>query len=507
MASQPLFEPMRRPILISGGRILDPDGDLHSPLQADILINSGVIEEIGATAASNAAVLNADVIDARGMLVTPGFVNAHSHSHDVLLRGCFEQVPLEVWGLTAFPAGWPRRPVEEVRLRTEMHAAECLRGGMTTVQDMVTIGGTDHDHAAAIVDAYQRSGLRVVLAFQFSDLAPAKSVPLIEEELSQGLDWQPHSDSDLQPIQTFIEHHLTPSGNRLTWGIAPSAPQRCSDALLAWAARLSQDRELPLFTHLYETRTQAVLARSADGKSLLTSMHRNGLLNSRTVVAHGVWITRDEINRLSDAGVQLACNPSANLKLLNGAAPVRRYADAGVRIALGCDNSSASDAQNIFQAMKLFALWWSMQSPLGENGAAAAAFRAATIGGAVAVGLGGQVGRVQPGYKADLLLFNLSDPVWKPLNSAVRQLVYAETGRGLQTVIVNGQIAVDRGRLKTLDEADMGARLTSVHERVSHDLREIIARNEPIAAALMRVHERAKTVALDIDPCRLTSSD
>jgi len=138
--------------------------------------------------------------------------------------------------------------------------------------------------------------------------------------------------------------------------------------------------------------------------------------------------------------------------------------------------------------------------------AAIAAFRAATVGGAVAVGLGGQVGRVQPGYKADLLLFDLSDPAWKPLNSAVRQLVYAETGRGLRTVIVDGQVVVDRRRLETLNEADMDARLTSVHQRVLHDLREIVARNAPLAAALRRMSERAKAVPLDIDPCRLAAS-
>ena len=199
---------MPRPILISRGRVLDPDGELHSPLPTDILINSGVIVEVGATATKCAAVFDAEVIDASGLLVTPGFVNAHSHSHDVLLRGCFEQEPLDIWGLTAFPTGWPRRPLQEVILRTELHAAECLRGGMTTVQDMVTIVGPDDDHAAAVIDAYERSGLRTVLAFQVSDLAPAKSLPFIEEELSRGLDWQPSSDSDPQPMQNFVERHL-----------------------------------------------------------------------------------------------------------------------------------------------------------------------------------------------------------------------------------------------------------------------------------------------------------
>jgi cytosine/adenosine deaminase-related metal-dependent hydrolase len=495
---------MTRPILIAGGRVLDPEGELHQPPAMDILIEAGRIAALGEAAAARASAVGAEIIDAAGQLITPGFVNAHSHSHDVLLRGLFEQEPLEVWGLSAFPSAWPRRPVEEIAVRTQLHAAECLRGGITTLQDMVTIVGPDEEHASAIVDVYGRSGLRCVLAIQFADLGLADAVPFLDEVLPAEQVAAFKRASDPAPMQRYVENLIANvSAARLTWGLGPSAPQRCSEALLAWTSHLSQERGLPLFTHVYETRTQAVHARIVHGGSLLDLMQKTGLLNPRTVIAHGVWMAPNEIDRLGAAGVQLACNPVTNLKLLNGAAPVKRYAQGGVRTGLGCDNSSGNDTQNIFQSMKLFALWWALQSEAGETGAATQAFRAATIGGADAVGLGGQVGRIRPGYRADLLLFDLADPVWKPFNSAVRQLVYGETGRALRTVMVDGEVVVRGGHLLTVDERAMNARIDAIQDVVRRDLAAITQRSGPLAAALRGVHERAKAVPLKIDPLRL----
>src|SRR3984885_13065550 len=144
-------------MLIAGGRVLDPEGELHQPPLQDVLVVDGRIAAIGAAATAKAG--DAEQLDAAGCLVTPGFVNAHSPSHDVLLRGLYEALPLEAWGLTAFPSGWPRRRAEEVGLRATLHAAECLRGGITTMQDMVTIVGPDHEHAEAVIDAYAAAGL------------------------------------------------------------------------------------------------------------------------------------------------------------------------------------------------------------------------------------------------------------------------------------------------------------------------------------------------------------
>jgi 5-methylthioadenosine/S-adenosylhomocysteine deaminase len=196
---------MGRAILISGGHVLDPESELHRPAATDVLVEADCISALGKTATARAEAIGAEIVDASGKLITPGFVSAHSHSHDVLLRGACEQQPLEVWGLVAFPSGWSRRPTEEILLRTELHAAECLRGGITTVQDMVTIVGPEEDHAAAIVDAYVRSGLRTVLAIQFSDLGLAKSIPFLDEELAPRLIAPLMRDADPAPMQRVVE--------------------------------------------------------------------------------------------------------------------------------------------------------------------------------------------------------------------------------------------------------------------------------------------------------------
>jgi cytosine/adenosine deaminase-related metal-dependent hydrolase len=496
-----------RALLLAGGRVLDPEGELDRPPVMDILIEQGRIAALGEEATARAGASGAEVIDASGRLVTPGFVNAHSHSHDTLLRGMFEQLPLEVWGLTAFPFAWPRRSEAEVGLRSLLHAEECLRGGITTVQDMVTIVGPDRTHAEAVVDAYARSGVRAVVGVQFGDRAAVDGVPFLLEELPSALHGSLPGAVDPLPMQRFVEALLDElSAPRLSWALAPSAPQRCSEALLSWAAALSRERGLQVCTHVYETRSQAVLARLAygqDGGSMIRHLQRLGLLNPRLVIAHGVWIADEEVALLGAAGAHLACNPMANLKLLNGAAPVRRYADAGASISLGCDNSSAGDAQSIFESMKAFAQLWALQSSAGETGAAAAAFRAATLGGARALGMEGEIGGVRPGHLADLALFDLTDPVWRPLNSAVRQLVYAESGRSLRTVLVGGEVVVRDGSATRLDAGALTRAAEEARSAMEEELAAIAARSAPMAAALLRMHERVRRQPLAFDRLRL----
>lgn len=162
-----------RPVLISGALVLDPLGELHRPSQLDILINHGEIVALGREALSHGRFLGAELIDATGYLVTPGFINAHCHSHDTLLRGLCEQPPLEVWGHTAFPFHWTPRTADEVCVRTRLHAVECLRGGMTTIQDMVTLVDSSLDHAHALAASYAESGIEALVAQQFSDLSEA----------------------------------------------------------------------------------------------------------------------------------------------------------------------------------------------------------------------------------------------------------------------------------------------------------------------------------------------
>ena len=492
-------------ILIKGGRVLSPNGELDSPPHADVLIEGDRILDVVAPLTVTDA--NARTIDATDKIVLPGLVNAHYHSADVLFRGCFEQLPLEAWGLFAFPSSYARRSVEEVRVRTALGAAENLRAGVTTLQDMASLSLADPAQIDALLRGYAETGARTVLGVQIADKALADTVPFWRDDMSADSLAKMPGPADLAAIKALmadlVGRTLPPN---MTLGIAPSAPQRCTEELLFWAADFAKAHDLPIFSHVYETKSQAVLARVAytrDGGSLIRHMARMGLLTSRLTIAHGVWIDEDEIALLAAAGATLSCNPMSNLKLMNGAAPIRAYARAGANIALGSDNCSCSDAQNIFEAMKMFALYWGLQGEAGETGAAAAAFRAATLGGAQAVGLAGRIGAIETGFKADLLLLDATDPAFVPLNSAVRQLVYAATPRTVHSVMVGGTLVVEAGRLVSTDEAALQAATCACHRQLAGELAEVRTRLQPVAEEIFAINRRVDRYPVGLDRYRL----
>jgi 5-methylthioadenosine/S-adenosylhomocysteine deaminase len=493
--------------LITGGRVLDPLGELHRPPVMDVLVEEGVIVALGEPARLRARC--SEIMDASGLLITPGFVNAHCHSHDTLLRGLFEQTPLELWGLTAFPFHWSRRSVDEISTRTRLHAVECLRGGMTTIQDMVTLVDFDREHAEALVSAYAESGIEAVVAPQFSDLGGAAGVPFANEffppELRKLLGSDVGPDAVLDQLESLFDHV---SAERLTWQLGPVQPQICSDALLKRVAAIAQHRQMRIFTHLYETKSEAVLARSLvrDAGSMVRRLQRVGMLTERLTFAHGVWITSPEIDIVAQAGASLVTNPVTNLKLMNGVAPVNRYRRSGVNIGLGCDNSSASDAQSIFQTMKLYALALAMQAGADQTAAASEAFSAATIGGAKAIGMPECIGRIAPGFRANLTFIDLTDPSWRPLNSGVRQLVYAETGRAVRHVMVQGNLVVSDGRMVSVDETRLGEDAERLRAAMAEELSQKLDPDQRLTGAYKAMLSKVETVALAVDPLFLRSN-
>ncbi|MGE0802825.1 MAG: amidohydrolase family protein [Lautropia sp.] len=495
-------------LLIRSGLLLDPEGELDRPPRADLLVHDGRIAAIGEAAAGLAAGLaDCEVLDAAHLLVMPGFVNGHYHSHDVLQRGLFEQMPLDVWSLHSFPSFYPRRPVPEVVTRTRVGAAECIRGGITTVQDMVTVVGPDREHVEAIVDTYAGTGLRVCLGLQIGDRPTIDTMPFWREMLPPALAAGYTGALSPGAMQALVTDVLDlPTTDRITWGLAPSTPERCSEALLAWIRDLSEARGLRVFTHVYESRAQAVLARvrqQIDGGSFVRLLRRAGLLGPRLTIAHGIWITREEIDLLAQGGASLISSPVANLKLLDGIAPVHDYLEAGVNVGLGGDNCSCSDTQNLFQAMKGFAIFLGYQDREGREGAARRAFRAATLGSAKALGLEGRVGCLRVGSRADLALVDTRDGIYHPMHSAVRQLVYAETGRNVSTVIIDGRPVMRDGRLLTFDESAVRHDADAAGAVVRQEFAALAERHRELIAHLPPIHRRVREFELPIDRLRI----
>ncbi|MDC7786772.1 amidohydrolase family protein [Rhodoplanes sp. TEM] len=487
-------------LLIENGRALLPGGDPHQGERCDILVENGAIEEIGTGLAARLAKdgIAVETLDATDRLIIPGFVNAHYHSHDTLAKGTMDETPLETWRLLALPPQYPKRSREEIRARTLIGALECLRSGMTTVQDMVTLYPFDPEHFEAVVEAYEEIGVRAVVALQYADIRGIETIPFWKEvfpaEYHPYLSTAAEPDKKIDQLAWFEENvlkHPKP-GARVSWALGPSAPERCSRALIERTATLARTYGLPIFTHIYESKGMALQARleyPEHGGSLIRRLEQEGLLGPRLNLAHSVWLLPDEIEILARTGTNVVINPLSNAKLKSGIPPIRALQDAGVSLALGCDNCSCSDAQNMFQAMKLFALMVHISDPDPGPDQAGRAFGAATAGGAHAIGRD-DLGQIAPGARADLVLIDLKDPSYVPLNSATRQLVYTEGGRGVDTVLVDGRVVIRHGRLATMDQDALLDEVMAVVPKFREDFSVIAARVETLKPWIAEAHKR-----------------
>jgi 5-methylthioadenosine/S-adenosylhomocysteine deaminase len=483
-----------------------PDGDWDQPEQVDIAIAGDRIAGLAA-AYDRGADDSIEVIDGNDSLVLPGFINAHYHSHDVLAKGTLEEVPLETWRLYALPPQYPPRSVEEIYARTLLGAFECLLSGMTTIQDMLTLYPYEERHLEAVMAAYEKIGIRVVFALQYADRKGLETVPFWQDvfpaELHPLLTTAAEPERQLDLIGHFEQTCLkAPARPRVSWALGPSAPERCSTSVMQRTIELARRYDIPVYSHLYESRGMALQARMTlpnfEGR-LIRRLAAEQVLDRRLNLAHSVWLARDEIELLAEYGTGVVLNPQGNLKMKCGIPPIRLLQQAGVRIGLGCDNCSCSDAQNMFVAMKLYALLAAIGDPLPGPAQATLAIRSATEAGAEGARLGHDLGRIAVGYKADLVLVGTRDPTWIPFNSAARQLVHVEAGRGIKHVIVDGKVVVRDRQLTTIDESAIYDAVNAVMPTFRRDFAEISERVAKLQPWLDRAHSQIMAAELDID--------
>jgi 5-methylthioadenosine/S-adenosylhomocysteine deaminase len=485
--------------LIRGGRIYDHDGDVHQPAVADLLISGGKIEHI---APHIAATDNVEVIGAAGKLVVPGLVNAHYHSHDVLMKGLFEEMPFDIWTVHTGAASYGKRSHKEVRIRTLIGAAEMLRNGITSVQDFLTVFPPDEAYVDTVLSAYEEAGIRVAFAFAARDRSALDILPLMPKDMPESIRARiAGSNKSAEEELDFVAGQIKRLGKSpkplITWALAPSAPQRCSPELLEGLAALSREHKLPVFTHVYETRVQAAAAR-VQSSSLLDVLARAGLVNERLNLVHGVWLSADDIALLKQAKARVVHNPISNLKLKSGIAPILDLHRAGVEIALGCDNYSCAETQNIFFAMRMLCLLPAVTSQEPHPVNAAYALRAATLTGAKAIGLEGQAGALKTGMAADLMILDLNAPAFVPFNSAARQIVFSESGGAIETVFVGGRPVVRGFRLVTVDEAALAAEAAEISPAFRREVEELAKRSRDLIPPLLEGNRAAWKVQLGV---------
>jgi 5-methylthioadenosine/S-adenosylhomocysteine deaminase len=436
------------------------------------------------------------VLDAQGMLCVPGLVNAHTHSPDNLIRGNAPDLPLELWSLHS-AAGRERRSSREVYLAALLGSVEMLRGGVTTVLDHVRFSpAMAPEMLDAVAQAYRDGGMRAVIAPVLADRAVADTMPLTDEDLD-GADIAAYGRRAAMPateqialVEDFVRDWHGHDG-RLSAAVGPSAPQRCSDALLTAAAELAGRHDLALHMHLLETRPQRELGFRLYGRGTVAHLHGLGVLGPRASFAHALWLEPGDAALMAEAGAALVHNPVSNARLGSGAFGLRRIRDAGLRVALGTDSACCNDSNNLLETMKAATLLSRQQSPVPEEWVSPSDVLAMTTsGGADVLGLGGVTGRIAPGMAADLTLLRIASPAFAPLLDPVRQLVLGESGAAVDTVLVGGRTVLRHGRCTLLDEAAIWAEAQALAERRLRDNAGVLADAAALERPIRRMYAR-----------------
>ncbi len=434
-------------------------------------------------------------IEGGRMIAIPGLINSHCHSPANLVRGMMPSKPLEIW------RAYYRASLRD--MREEDFYASAILGGMEMLKTGTT---TVLDHffgnqacrfmgAGAAIQAMRDLGLRHVVALTLSDRNYEETIPLGKTAPAPNDEIKRMSQSEakatqawLDDCEAFIETFHAP--DKLTTACpGPSAVQRCTDELLVKSAQMARRKRLPMHIHLAETKAQQLMGRQLYGTSLLQHLESLNVLDSNLSLAHAIWIDEGDVAMFAGRGVTAVHNPASNLRLGSGLAPITRYLAAGARVALGTDGAASNDSQNMFDAIRLSALIHNQAgTDFAEWTSPRQALTMATASGARAFGL--DAGVLATGKLADVTLLRRDTPAFTPLNDLMGQLVFCENGSSVDTVIVNGKIVVESGRLTCMDEREALALATKARERIDPSIQRELAAAKAMEPALSEMYAR-----------------
>jgi 5-methylthioadenosine/S-adenosylhomocysteine deaminase len=457
----------KRKTVIRGGKLIDVKAQRAAA--ADILIDGDTILEVGRPGMS--APSDAVKIDAKGKLMHPGLVNAHTHGHGNLAKGMGDRWTLELL-LTAGPYISGSRTLEDKYLSTYIGALESLMKGCTALYDLTAeFPAPSVEGLEACGRAYADAGIRAVLAPMVADHTFFQAIPGLMDRLSPGLQ-KDVERFQLAPYKTSLANMAKAlrkwkfDHDAVRPALAPTIPHHCSDAFISGCIKLAREHDVGLHTHVAESKVQVIAGLKKYGKSLAHHMDALGAVGPNFTVAHGVWLDHDDMRMLGDKGASVAHNPGSNMRLGNGLADARGMLDRKVNLGIGTDGANCSDNQNMYEQMRLASMVSKVQGPdIEEWLTTGEVFSAATEGSARALGFA-KLGRIEKGYKADIVFLDLAHINWIPMNNPVNQLVHTEDGAGVHSVMVGGRMVVENRVPVGVDMAALARRAEDARERL-----------------------------------------
>ena len=422
--------------------VLIPDENAYKSV--DVQIRDGIIAAI-----APGLDLVGTAVDGKNKLLLPGFVNAHTHSSEMWQRGIMSILPLELWLAELYD--FAPLDIERVYLSALGTAVETLMSGGTTVVDhLVLIPDKELETIAAAVRAYREVGIRAFIAPLIQDQPLAAGIPSGETEQVHESYFRP-TEVTLELMQVAIEEFHKPEDG-IYFALAPTGIQLCSDALFEGCIRLSDKYNLCRHSHLLETKAQQKLAQEKYGCTAVEHLNKLGYLNSRTSLAHCVWLTESDIDILAKNQSTVVHNPLSNLRLGSGIAPILKYRQAGVNISFGCDGASSNDSQDLLEAIKIGSILHNVTDADYQHWITPKqAVEIASLGGTKGLNLAEELGSLTVGKKADLVLYNLTDLSLLPRTDPIGLLVLGRPTNVVDSVWVNGKQIVDNGKVKNVN--------------------------------------------------------
>ena len=401
-----------------------------------VVIKDGRIASILPAARATAEFAALERVELKEHALIPGLVNAHTHAAMSLMRGLADDLPLMPWLKDhIWPAEMKHVSTRFVRDGTLLACAEMLRGGTTCFNDMYFFPDAAIE---AVLAARMRAALGVIVIEFPSAYASDPS-----DYLKKGLALRDNFKSD----------------RLLSFCLAPHAPYTVSDETFRKVSRLAGELDIPVHVHLHETVEETERSVAEHSVRPLERLRKLGLLGPQLISVHSVHLDRSEIDLLGHHGCSIAHCPSSNLKLASGFAPIAALAAAGANIALGTDGAASNNRLDMFQETRQAALLAKAVARDASALPAGDALRAATLGGAQALGLSDRIGSIVPGKDADLVAVRLTGPELQPIYDVVSHLVYSAGREHVDFVWVRGEMLLNRRELAGSAFSGLDARL------------------------------------------------
>lgn len=434
-------------LLVLGGTVITMDPQRRIVTDGAVAIKGREILAVDGRKEIESRYKGRRTINAAGRLVIPGLINGHTHIPMTLFRGLADDLDLQEW-LTKyiFPAEAKNVTEEFVRAGTRLGLAEMIRGGTTTYCDM-------YYFEDAIAEETAKAGVRAILGETVIDFPVADNKTNAEAMAYVG-----------KFVTRWKGHEL------ITAAIAPHAPYTVSEEHLKAARDFADRMGSPIVTHISETKREVDDSIKDKGASPVDYLERIGFLGNNVIAAHVVWPAGDELGILKRRGVGVIHNPQSNMKLAAGVAPVPKMLAENLRLGLGTDGAASNNDLNMWEEMDTVAKLHKVFSGDPKVISAQEAFELATIRGAEALHLEKEIGSLEKGKRADLVIVERDSLNQIPLYNIYSDLVYATKAADVETVVINGHVVMRNRRLLTLDEPSIKQSARMFRERILRSL-------------------------------------